>query len=213
MDTQSIATLEPIAQQKRMDFQEFLQWYPENGERYELIDGVPSQVRTIGPHEDIVSFLSSQFWTAIRQHQLPYAVHGNCLICSQSEEESGYIPDIAIMDREKRKEEKLWSTASSIENGSTIPLAVEVVSTNWSNDYGRKLIDYEQLGIQEYWIVDYRGLGAARYIGSPKKPTITILQLEEGEYIEAKFRAGDTLISGIFPDLTLTADEIFAAAD
>ena len=213
MDTQSIATLDPTTQPKGMDFHKFLQWYPENGERYELIDGVPNQVRTIGPHEDIVSFLSSQFWTAIRQYQLPYAVHGNCLIRSPTEEESGYIPDLAIMDREKRKEEKLWSTASSIENGATIPLAVEVVTTNWSNDYGRKLIDYEQLGIQEYWIVDYRGLGAARYIGSPKKPTITILQLQEGEYIEAKFRAGNTLISGIFPDLTLTADEIFAAAD
>ena len=90
---------------------------------------------------------------------------------------------------------------------------MEVVSTNWDNDYGRKLTDYEQLGIQEYWTVDYLGLGAARYIGPPKQPTITILQLQGEEYVEEKFRAGDKLVSGIFPDFNLTADEVFAAAE
>jgi Uma2 family endonuclease len=40
---------------------------------------------------------------------------------------------------------------------------VEVVSTNWQNDYARKSEDYALLGITEYWIVDYLGLGGRDY--------------------------------------------------
>jgi Uma2 family endonuclease len=36
-----------------------------------------------------------------------------------------------------------------------IQLAVEVVSTNWEDDYEDKLDEYERLGIAEYWIIDY----------------------------------------------------------
>jgi Uma2 family endonuclease len=54
---------------------------------------------------------------------------------------------------------------------------VEVVSTNWENDYARKLEDYETMGIQEYWIADYLGLGGKRYIGNQKQPTLSVYQL------------------------------------
>ena len=45
--------------------------------------------------------------------------------------------------------------------------------------------------IAEYWIVDYRALGAVRHIGKPKQPTITICKLIEGEYQVEKFVKGD----------------------
>jgi Uma2 family endonuclease len=82
---------------------------------------------------------------------------------------------------------------SSISMGSSAKLVVEVVSTNWQDDYAHKLADYEQLGIPEYWIVDYLGLGGVRYIGSPKQPTITVYSLIDGEYIGERFCAGDRL--------------------
>jgi Uma2 family endonuclease len=41
---------------------------------------------------------------------------------------------------------------------------------------------YETLGIAEYWIIDYAGLGGIRHIGKPKQPTPTIATLIEGEY-------------------------------
>jgi Uma2 family endonuclease len=44
-----------------------------------------------------------------------------------------------------------------------IKLIVEVVSTNWETDYARKVEEYALLGIPEYWIVDYRGLGRSFY--------------------------------------------------
>jgi Uma2 family endonuclease len=86
---------------------------------------------------------------------------------------------------------------SIVTYGSSIPLIIEVVSTavassretrptrcltNWSDDYALKLDDYEYLGIPEYWIVDYLGLGGRKFIGNPKQPTISVYQLIDGEY-------------------------------
>ncbi len=92
-----------------------------------------------------------------------------------------------------------------------IQLAVEVTSTNWRDDYLYKLAEYEALGIVEYWIVDYLALGAARYIGSPKTPTISIYHWLDGEYHLAQFRKNEAIVSQTFPSLQLTAQAIFDA--
>jgi Uma2 family endonuclease len=46
----------------------------------------------------------------------------------------------------------------------------------------------------------------------PKQPTITIYHLTEGEYQPQQFRGDDRLASLTFPILTLTANQVFAAA-
>ena len=119
---------------------------------------------------------------------------------------------MAVLDRTQLNRESLWPTASVIQFGATLPLVVEVVSTNWGDDYGRKCVDYEAMGIAEYWIVDFRALGAVRYLGSPKRSTITIFRLADDEYLGKRFVEGDLLVSGVFPGLALRADEVFAAA-
>lgn len=48
--------------------------------------------------------------------------------------------------------------------GKSVRITVEVVSTNWPDDYLTKLGEYEVLGIQEYWIVDYAALGGRRFM-------------------------------------------------
>jgi Uma2 family endonuclease len=93
--------------------------------------------------------------------------------------------------------------------GKSIKLIAEVVSTNWQNDYARKVEDYALLGIPEYWIVDYLGIGGREYIGKPKQPTITICTLVGDEYEKQLFQNHDQLVSSIFPDLKLTAKQVF----
>jgi Uma2 family endonuclease len=90
------------------------------------------------------------------------------------------------------------------------PMVIEIVSTNWRDDYEYKLNEYEALGIAEYWVVDFAGLGGIRYIGTPKQPTITIYTLTESEYQPQQFRGDDRLESPTFINLTLTANQIFA---
>ncbi|MBD2070249.1 Uma2 family endonuclease [Leptolyngbya sp. FACHB-671] len=93
------------------------------------------------------------------------------------------------------------------------PLVIEVVRPNWWDDYGHKLVEYEAMGIAEYWIVDFCALGAIRHIGKPKQPNVTVCQLIEDEYQMQRFIAGQRLKSGIFPNLELSTDAIFQAAE
>jgi Uma2 family endonuclease len=102
--------------------------------------------------------------------------------------------------------------------GKSIKLIVEVVSTNWRDDYALKMTDYEALGIQEYWTIDYAGLGGRQFIGNPKQPTFSVYTLIDGEYEVQRFREGDPcgiceaarIFSPAFPELNLTVDQVFA---
>ncbi|MGP1375213.1 MAG: Uma2 family endonuclease [Almyronema sp.] len=194
-----------------MSFEDFLNWYPEEGRRYELIEGVVVEMLPTGPHEDSGGFLSAELNFEIRRQPLPYSIPRACMIKPQAAG-SGYVPDVVVLNRQLLQQEPLWPTASVIQHGQTVPLVVEVVSTNWRDDYGHKLVEYEAMGIAEYWLVDFRALGAVRHIGQPKQPTITICQLEGEEYQMRRFVAGEKLVSGVLPDLDLTTDAVFAAA-
>ncbi len=59
--------------------------------------------------------------------------------------------------------------------------------------------------------MDYAALGGREFIGKPKQPTILICCLEEGEYLINKFRGNDCIQSPTFPELNLTAEQIFRA--
>ena len=90
-------------------------------------------------------------------------------------------------------------------------MIAEVVSSNWQNDYARKVEDYALLGVPEYWIIDYLGLGGREYIGKTKQPTITICKLVEDEYQKQLFQNDAQLVSSIFPNLQLTAKQVLSA--
>jgi Uma2 family endonuclease len=98
-----------------------------------------------------------------------------------------------------------------ITSSAAIKLIAEVVSTNWQNDYARKVEDYALLGVPEYWITDYLGLGGREYIGQPKQPTVTVCSLAGEFYNKHLFRQDDVLASSTFPELRLQAGAIFAA--
>jgi Uma2 family endonuclease len=89
---------------------------------------------------------------------------------------------------------------------------VEVVSTNWSDDYALKFDEYETIGIPEYLIVDFLGKGGRQFIGNPKRPTITVCQLEDGEYKSTLYRDDEVIQLKTFPQLKLTANQIFQSA-
>ncbi len=192
---------------KLMTFDEFLEWKPENG-RYELHNGVIVEMQTTGKHEEVVDFLQTELILETRQLQLPYRFPKNALIKSP-EQEKGYLPDVLAVNRDALALEPLWAKSSTITQGSSISLAIEVVSTNWRDDYAHKMIEYEALGIPEYWIVDYLGLGGRRYIGSPKQPTLSVCLLVDGEYQVKLFQRDERIESAVFPELNLTAQQIF----
>ncbi|PSR17430.1 hypothetical protein C8255_12680 [filamentous cyanobacterium CCP3] len=192
-----------------MSLQEFLTWLPESG-RYELHDGVVVEMQPTGAHEQVVGLLNRKFNVLLEQEDLNYFIP-NTVLVQPLGYESGYKPDLLLVDAAALSQEPLWQRESVITLASSIKLLVEVVSTNWPDDYARKFEDYEAMGIPEYWIVDYLGLGGRRYIGNPKQPTITICRWVDGVYETRLFRQGDRLVSPELPNLRLTTDQIFAA--
>jgi len=139
---------------------------------------------------------------------LPYIIPKTALV-KPPENDSGYSPDILVVNRSNLGNEPLWKKQSTVIHGASIPLVIEVVSTNWRDDYFTKLGQYEAIGIPEYWIVDYAALGGKRFLGNPKQPTISIYSLVEGEYRVNQFRGDNMIVSPIFPELSLTANQIF----
>jgi len=142
--------------------------------------------------------------------QSPYFIPKTVFI-QPPNSQSAYSPDILILNRANLINEPIWKKESIITLSESISLVVEIVSTNWRDDYLKKYADYEQMGIPEYWIVDYAVSGGREFISRPKQPTILICSLDENEYRVSKFRRDQRIQSPTFPDLNLTAQQIFQA--
>jgi Uma2 family endonuclease len=197
------------AELKLFTFDEFIEWYPENSQvRYELHNGVIVEMpKPTGTHSNVAGFIVGILFREILRLKLPYSIPKECVV---KIEDTSYEPDVIVLDKNQVGEkENRWQKESIITNGSSIPLIIEVVSTNWGDDYALKMDDYEYLGIQEYWIVDYLGLGGRKFIGNPKQPTVSIYQLVDGVYQITQFRGIDRIVSPTFPELNLTAQQIF----
>jgi Uma2 family endonuclease len=197
---------------KLVNFEEFVEWLPENSAvRYELHNrNIIEIVQPVGEHQEVTGFLTVEIAVQINHRGLPYSIP-NQVIVRPPEKDSGYFPDVLVLNRPNLVNETLWQKQSILSLGASIPLVIEVVSTNWRDDYYLKYADYEEMGIPEYWIVDYAALGGRNFIGNPKQPTISVCNLVDGEYQVLKFRENDRIVSQTFPDLNLTANQIFGA--
>ncbi|MEH2221773.1 Uma2 family endonuclease [Nostoc sp.] len=194
---------------KVLTVDEFISHYGEC-DRYELIDGELIEMEPTGPHEQVSALIGRKLNVEIDRQDLSYFIPHRCLIKLLGTE-TAFRPDVIVLDQTQLINEPLWQQQPVITSGNSIKLIAEVVSTNWQNDYARKAEDYALLGIPEYWIVDYLGIGGREYIGKPKQPTVTICNLIEDEYQKQLFQNNDRLISLIFPNLQLTAQQIFSA--
>jgi Uma2 family endonuclease len=197
---------------KLYTFDEFIEWYPESSVvRYELHNGVIVEMpKPTGTHSNVAGFIIGILFIEILRLKLPYSIPKECVV---KVENTSYEPDVIVIDKNQvTDKEHRWQKESIITLGSSIPLIIEVVSTNWADDYALKMDDYEYLGIQEYWIVDYLGLGGRKFIGNPKQPTVSIYQLIDNVYQITQFRGTDRIISPTFPELNLTVQQIIDSA-
>jgi Uma2 family endonuclease len=199
-----------VIQQQFLSFDEFLLRYGDDN-RYELIDGEVFDLEPTGLHEEVSAFITKKICVQIDKADLPWFVLQRGLFRPSEIDLTTFRPDVAVVDRNQLSKELFWSDQSILTLGSSIKFVAEVVSSNWQNDYARKLEDYAVLGIPEYWIADHAGLGGTRYIGKPKQPTLSICTLLNGEYEIQKLRGSQKITSRIFPDLDLTADQVLSA--
>jgi Uma2 family endonuclease len=196
-----------------LTFEEFLAWDGRSDREFELIDGIPVPLSEPNAnHEDLIERLCAYLEQYCQDNNLPYVSRQSKQVrlkTSTGEREKSRKADIVIFAQAEWQRMKTISSSAAAYNPP--PGVIEVVSNNWKDDYLTKLAEYEELGVLEYMIVDYAALGGMRYIGSPKQPTITIYQLEEHEYLPGKvFRGQEQVNSRLFPNIPLTAEQIFA---
>jgi Uma2 family endonuclease len=197
-------------QPKICTFDEFIEWLPENlSARYELHNrNVIQMSQPTGEHEEVKGLLARKVSVEFDRLNLPYFIPNQAIV-KPPEKESGYFPDVLLLNRPNLSNEKRWKKEAIVSDGASIPLVIEVVSTNWRDDYHFKFADYEEMGIPEYWIADYAALGGKKFIGDPKQPTFSVCQLVGDEYQVTKFTGNDLIISPTFPNLKLTAQQVF----
>ena len=184
-------TIDQAIQQKPISFDEFLVSYGGNN-RYELIDGEVFDLEPTGSHEEVAALITTKICVQIDATCLPWFVLQRGILRPTNIGMTAFRPDVAVIEDELAKE-MLWSDQSILTLGSSIKFVAEVVSSNWQNDYSRKVEDYAVLGIPEYWIADYAGLGGTRHIGKPKQPTLSICTLVNGEYEIQLLRGNQTI--------------------
>jgi Uma2 family endonuclease len=147
---------------------------PDDGNRYELVDGVLEVTSApFGPHERVVHRLE-----VLLELDAPpgFELPGQQGMEIELPELSRYrIPDLSVI-----------RTGDYEEKSLTRPplLAVEATSGSTKRrDRFTKKKEYEQFGIQSYWIV----------VPDFSSPSITAFELIDGRYVEVAHVVGDEL--------------------
>ncbi len=192
--------------------EQFIARYGDDN-RYELIDGEVFDLEPTGAHEQVAAFIDRKLNVQIDRLDLPYFILQRGILKPLGNF-TAFRPDIMVVDNQNLAQEPLWASESIVTLGQSVKFVAEVVSSNWQNDYARKFEDYAILGIPEYWIADYKGLGGEVFIGRPKQPTLTLCILgEDGRYQTTLLCGNQQIVSPTFPTLKLTAAQILGTGE
>ncbi|NEP06137.1 MAG: Uma2 family endonuclease [Okeania sp. SIO2G4] len=195
---------------QRLTFDQFIENYPDDGKFYELVNGEIVEMRATRNHDDVADFIADSFKEEIKRLNLNYVVKNTAVIKTLTVDkiEQGRKPDVSVINRDVWRANR--ATYAALDE--PIQLAVEVVSTNWEDDYVDKFEEYQSLGILEYWIVYYLAIGGRKYLGKPKFPSVFVYILnQESQYNMTQFRSNEKIVPLTFPELSLTAEEILNA--
>jgi Uma2 family endonuclease len=184
----------------KLTFEEYLTYDDGTDNRYELEDGVLIQMTPASPiHSDIVEFLYDSFKAEVKRLGLDWKVkQGDVGIRTRINRSRQ--PDITIIQGEYWRQLRQFKKSAILE----VPclLVVEVVSPgeeNENRDYVKKLEEYADFGIAEYWIVD------------PLKEQVIINFLMNVSYQTTVFTGKQQIISKLFPEINLTVEQVLVA--
>lgn len=138
---------------------------PNDGNRYEIIDGVLYMAPSpIANHQLSSNRLSQTLTNYADAHDLGYVCTAPMDVRLPNQPVP-FQPDVLFIRAERKEIIQQW-----IEG---VPdLVVEIISpSSASYDRAQKFRVYEEAGVPEYWIVD------------PRARTIEVFVLEEGEYV------------------------------
>jgi Uma2 family endonuclease len=172
-----------------------LEAMPEDGNRYEVIDGELYVSSAPGfTHQIILLNIASAFVDYLRKHPIGRIAPGVGVIFDDN---NGVIPDLVFATHERMRKALIGGRFHAAPE-----IVIEILSPGASNerrDRHVKLSLYAGRGVGEYWIVD------------PENRSVEVHRRDvTGDLVfEQSFRQGDELTSGFLPGFTVRVDTLF----
>ncbi len=181
---------------KTYSFEEYLAFDDGTDNKYELFNGELKLMPTAsGFHALILHFIFKILEAEIKKLKQGWKVMPGT-VGVRTDKNKSRIPDLVILSAEQCQEVRKMKTAV-LENPPL--LAIEIVSpNNREDDYRYKRSEYAVREISEYWIID------------PELEKVSILSLVSGFYDVVEFQGNQAINSSLFPELNLTAEQIFS---
>jgi Uma2 family endonuclease len=191
-----------IATQKRLTLAEFLTYDNGSDDRYELEDGVLVEMGAESRQNiKIALFLMQVFIELVGTARIGIKEK----IVVPSTYVTARDPDVMIHSTDSAAAlEGRSESCLKIDDPNPL-LVIEVVSPgtestdNYQRDYVRKVREYAERGIPEYWLID------------PSRAVVLVLTLQGQSYQRQQFQANQPIVSPTFPELNLTAAQILSA--
>lgn len=150
----------PLTENKRYTAEEFLALQPDTNELCELLEGeIVMQAAPNIMHQRISREVSYKLVSFIKSKG------GRCEVFNAPtdvmiDDENVVQPDIFIGCDPDRFDKQKYNGAPDF--------VIEIVSSNATDDYSRKLDLYKRSGVREYWIIDPGSERVVVYIFSPQ---------------------------------------------
>ena len=165
---------------------------PDDGKRYELIDGVLYVVPSPSYwHQKLIGRLHAKLFNFLEAHPLGEVVVSPFDVVLTPVR--AWQPDLLYISKERLEIIKKNNALGAPD------MVVEVLSSNASRDLGLKKRAYQEAGVKEYWVVwqdvpriEVFKLGADGTFGDPRL-----------------FESGKTLTSEMLPGFELTMDALY----
>jgi len=183
----------PMPQQNgHYTYADYCTW--DDSERWELIEGIPY---TMSPapspaHQEVSSEFHRQLANFLKGkpckvYPAPFDVRLN----ASDEDDTVVQPDLAVVCDRSKIDGKGCKGAPD--------LVVEILSPSTARrDRMTKFQQYQQAGVQEYWIVD------------PDTKTVQVCTLENGRYFVTAYADTDTAPVTVLPSCAINLQDVFA---
>ena len=174
---------------------------PDDGNRYEIIDGVPRMMAAPNrQHQGVLGSIYARLYNFLRGwpcrvYASPFDVRLSLYGDFGDDAINVVQPDVMVFCDRTKLDDK----------GAIGPpdIAVEVISpSSAKNDRYRKFRLYEKAGVREYWIVD--GVNE----------TVEVYALQNGKFsLNALFGSGDSIKSTVLEGLEIDVAAVFLDAE
>ena len=183
--------------------EEYLDYDDGTDTRYELVNG---ELVEVGAESTLNTQITVFLIAAFLQLGIFYSRLGiKQQISVSSSEVTAREPDLMVHSEESAIAISGQKQALLTFEMPTPSLVIEVVSPgkpgsdNYNRDYVEKPKEYAARGIPEFWQID------------PDRTVVVVLTLKDEAYQAREFRGGNQVVSVMFPDLQLMADQILRA--